>query len=837
MTYSTGAFERGCGRPLTPGKPTGGRTGKLSAVRPFLGARAGARSPVRTRTRRLAAVVLAAATLPGAAFPAFGAQASGQSRPVDAAPAAAEASDTPVDYAVAVDESASLGPGELAREKDAVTAIAGSDPSPRSRMVVYGFADARTETQSPVDEVCPMRELDAVGREQIGECAGDLSERTAQEGSGTDFISAVRQGVTRLKEARDTGRPRVLFLLTDGYLDVKDSYRYRGLDDRTRDEQAAADLADALREAADAKVQIWPLGFGGDVDRESLDAMAAGGYRDGCRDLPQTTPKAQVVSAEGVGPALESAFAAARCLYREPGSRSRPPGDLTVRVSPLATEGTIVVSKGDPQVTATYYDPEGHQVAASGDGDGESSFELTGRGKAVESLRITRPLAGQWRVHLDAPEGHRSRTATLSVLWHGAVRSDIRLEKPSPNAGQRTRVEVEVLTRAGVKLGERDLRGISVSGRLTGEGFTQKVPITLADDGEGADDKGSDGVFSGSVTVPRGATGGLLFSSTVESVGLLPDARSYPTSTAPLNAKFAAALDIPAATVHPGGRVTGTLKVSNRDTAPHTVRLAVADAQDTGLSIGPAEVAVEPGATRTVDVTVRVAAEGDLGAPLDDDGTALGGKVTVTEGARVLDDAPLSITVTAVPGALERLWDAWWKVIIPAAFLLVAVVAALFSRRRVKRLRIAPGGLVLELRDAGATLVGSRKAKTGRGNWYEFDIVDTATDTPRIERRNKGTYAVRRDLNGGVVLRANGRGERTLRLGELLALTDTLSLQVAESQGRRAGTPRRSGLSPRGRSPERGRGAAGTTTASSTDPYDNGSYAASVPDPADHPDL
>ncbi|MFD8999597.1 VWA domain-containing protein [Streptomyces sp. NPDC059582] len=783
-------------------------------------------------------MVLAAATLPAAALPAFGAEAAAQARPVDAARAAGKASDDPVDYAVAVDESASLGAGELAREKDAVTAIAGSDPSARSRMVVFGFADARTPTQSPIDEVCPMRELDTVGREQIGECAGGLRERTEQQGSGTDFISAVRQGVTRLKEAPDSGRPRVLFLLTDGYLDVKDSYRYRGLDDRTRDEQAGEDLAAALREAADAKVQIWPLGFGGDVDRESLDAMAAGGYRDGCRDLPQTTPKAQVVSAEGVGEALESAFAAARCLYREPGSQGRPPADLAVRVSPLATEGTIVVSKGDPQVTATYYDPDGHRVATSGDGgaDGESSFELTGRGRSVESLRITRPLAGQWRVHLDAPAGHRDRIATISVLWHGAVRSDIRLEKPSPNAGQRTRVEVEVLTRAGVKLGERDLRGISVAGQLTGEGFAQKVPITLTDDGEGEDRRSSDGVFSGAVTVPRGATGALLFSSTVESVGLLPDGRSYPTTTAPLNAKFGAVLDIPAATVHPGGRVSGTLKVSNRDAAPHTVKLAVADAQASGLSIDPAGVTVEPGATRTVDVTVKVAGEAELGAPVDDDGTALGGKVTVTEGARVLDDAPLSITVTAVPGVVERIWDTWWKVIIPTAFLLVAVVAALLSRRRVKRLRIAPGGLVLELRAADTTLVGSRKAKTGRGNWYEFDIVDTTTDTPRIERRNRGTYAVRRDLNGGVVLRAAGQGERTLRLGEQLALTDTLSLQVAESRGRRAGAGRRPGPAGRSRFSERHR-ATREDTSASTDTYDHGTYAASVRDPANHPDL
>ncbi|MFJ8109162.1 VWA domain-containing protein [Streptomyces sp. NPDC096132] len=795
----------------------------------------------RLRARRgaygLAAMALAAVTLPGAASAAPESGVAGPVRSPDTVLTKAGSSDDPVDYAVAVDESASLAAGELDREKDAVSTIAVSEPSARSRMVVYGFADATTDEQSPVDEVCPMRQLDAVGRDKIGECAATLRRRTAAEGSGTDFISAVRQGVTRLKEAADPDRPRVLFLLTDGHLDIEDSYRYRGLDPTTRDDQADQDLAQALQEAKDAKVQIWPLGFGHDVDEKRLEEMAAAGYRDGCRDLPQTRPEAETVpGAEQLGQALQAAFAAARCLHQEPGTQGRPPGDLHVRVSPLATEGTIVVSKGDPAVRATYYDPQGRKITesgdGSGDGDGGSSFEFTARGKAVESLRITRPLAGRWRVHLDAPEGHRDRVASISALWRGAVRSDIRLEKPSPRAGERTRVEVEVLTRDSVKLDERDLRGISVTGRLTGDGFSQKVPITLTDNGTGPDDQGSDGVFSGTVTVPGRASGSLLFSSTVTSVGLSPDTRSYPTAVSPENSTFEAELDIPAAGVHPGGRVPGTLKVSNRGSAPHEVLLSVADAKGTGLSVTPARVTVEPGAS-TVPVTVEVAAADELGAPVDDDGIELGGKVVAVEGERVLDDAPLAITVTPVPGDLELLWDRWWKVVIPAAFALAVVVAVLLSRRRVNRLRIAPAGLLLELRDTDSTLVGSGKAKTGRGNWYEFDVVDTATDNPRIVRRSRGTYAVRRGLNGGVVLRISGQGERTLRFGEAVPLEGSLSLHVAESKGRRPSTNRGT----RSRSPEKRRTARPAPAGPSADSHDNGAYPVGVPDPGDHPDL
>ncbi|MFE0512396.1 hypothetical protein [Streptomyces sp. NPDC058964] len=58
---------------------------------------------------------------------AIGGGFTGSARPVDAA---TTASDDPVNYAVAVDESASLGADELDRERDAVSAIARRDPSP-----------------------------------------------------------------------------------------------------------------------------------------------------------------------------------------------------------------------------------------------------------------------------------------------------------------------------------------------------------------------------------------------------------------------------------------------------------------------------------------------------------------------------------------------------------------------------------------------------------------------------------------------------------------------------------------------------------------------------------
>ncbi|MFF3686910.1 VWA domain-containing protein [Streptomyces sp. NPDC002187] len=781
---------------------------------------------------RTAAVLGSALLLAGLLSPGAGAA---PDRPPAAAPPAA--SDDPINYAVAVDESASLDPGDIDREKDAVSAIAVGEPSPKSRMAVFGFASADTADQSPIHEVCPVTELDVAGRERISECASELRRRERDEGSGTDFISAVRQGVARLTEAPGPDVPRVLFLLTDGKLDVEDSYTYRDLDTASRTDAVKRDLRRALKEARDAKVQIWPLGFGSDIDLDALRALAAGGYQTGCKDIPEAEPKAAVVPrAEDVGEALETAFSAARCLYREPGDSGRPPTDLKVRVSPLAAVGTIVVSKGDPEVTATYYDPNGKKISQSG-----PELEFSGRDRAVESLRITRPLAGEWRVHLDAPEGHRDRLARISVLWRGEIRSSISLEKPSPRPGEKTAVRVQLLTRDSVKLEERDLRGISVAGKLTGEGFGQ-VAIGLADDGDGADTRANDGEFSGTVTVPKKATGALMFSSTVEAVGLSPDNRPYPTRIAPPTVTFDALLGVPSATVHPGGRVRGYVAVSNRDSTERTVRLALADAQGTGLTISPAQVTVRPGTSRNVDFTLDVGSAAELGVPVTDSGLVLGGKVVVAEDDAVLDDASLDITVTPRPSDAEVFWDKWWPVIIIGTALFAVLLALLLSRRRLRRWQIAPGGLVLELRDAANRTLGEHKAKAGRGSWYEFELVDAATDSPRIQRRPGGAYAVRRSPDGGAVLRSRGQADRTLRHGDSMTIADGLTLHVAEGTGRRPARPGRSAVSARragtGR-PERGSdkggGRAGTTAGdpgSQTSPYPSG-----VPGGTYHEDL
>ncbi|MER6672769.1 vWA domain-containing protein [Streptomyces sp. NPDC000983] len=694
-----------------------------------------------------------------------------------AAPARGETeADKPVNYVVAVDQSASLKEGEIDREREAVNAIAMGEPSNDSTMEVLGFASAEKPGQAAVDKVCPSRALDTVGREKIAECAAALRRRAKDEGAGTDFIEVVRQAVTDLGTLpADT--PRVLFLLTDGKLDVRDSLKYEDLDDKSAEEAAKADLDDVLADAADARVQIWPLGFG-EANEDALRRMAAAGYQAGCVNLPNARPQARLVNGENLDAELQTTFASARCLYHEKGEQGRPPSDLTVRISPLATEGTIVVSKGDPAVTATYIAPDGREIKPS-HRDEDSTYTFSGQGRATESLRITRPLAGRWTVRLDAPEDHRERSASVNALWHGEVRSTISLSAYTPAAGSEVDVFVPILTRQETRLDKRDLKGIKVTGSLGGEGIGRAVPIRLADDGRGADESAGDGRFSGTVTVPDGASGSLTFESRVSAVGLDPDVRSQPAAVSEPNQRLEAVLALGGARLHPGDTHEARLTVDNRDSRAHTLSLAFADTKGAGLRLTPQRVTV-PAGTSGHHVTVRleVGEADELSFPVTDEGSALGGKILVTDEKGTVLAGPLldTVTVRAVPDALDR-WGRLGALALGLLALAGVVLVLLWLRRRAARR--PRGTLVLE--DAWGRVLASHPVTPGRESWYRFDIVDTESDSPRVQRSDDGSWGMRRNPDGGADLRMpDGNVEKNLAPGQGLRIGDDLVLKAVD---------------------------------------------------------
>lgn len=721
--------------------------------------------------RRAAVAVLAGAALSGALLAPPG---------HDPAPAADTRPAFPaVNYAVAVDESASLAAADMKAEKAAAARIALGDVSSQSHVTVFGFAAAESDGQRAVDPVCPRTALDAAGRDTVGACVTKLRSRSRSQGTGTDFPSAIRQGVHDLTDGTDPSQPRVLFLLTDGYMDVGDSPKYG--DPAHRDAEGDRQLGLALKEARNEHVQVWPLGFGDQPRMDELKRMAAGGYQKGCVDLPSATPGPRKVEPEAIGTTLEDIFAAAHCLRHERGpAPTPPPSTQEIDISPLATVGSIVVDKGDPAVEITYYDPKGQKVPTHGTYH-KSSFELAGGSGVVEALKIVDPLPGRWKVKAEAPEGHRSLPVSVSVLWQGELRGAITMDPPSPQAGDEVTVTMRLQTREGYQIRHpRDYAGLRVRSTLTGDGFAP-LNLDLADDGKAADPTASDGSFTGSARVPKGADGALKVSATLTAAGLSADTRSETGEVAPGQLPVTTSLDLPVAGVHPGDKVTGTLAVHNTSRAAHTLRLAVTDLQPGLLSVGPTRITLAPGESGTRKVTVEVAPAGVFGDRLGHDGLKLAGTVTVadtTDHDRTLVRAPLSVRVTPRPG----IWDQYKLYFLGAAALLVALVLVAAAWTRQRRRARDPYGLTLQLVAEDGTLLAGHQAGHGHKQWYEFTVAE-AHRSPRIERRPQGPYAVQRNpKGGGAVLRRKGGGRTLIPVRGQVPLTETLQLALGEDR-------------------------------------------------------
>ncbi|WP_189531631.1 vWA domain-containing protein [Streptomyces roseolilacinus] len=706
----------------------------------------------------------------------------------------------PVDFAIVVDQSDSLSDEDLAREVEAAALLAQGEISERSRATVIGFGSSEKPGQSPVREVCPPTVADAAGRQRLSDCVQQLARRDpARVGPGTDFPAAIRQAVGRLTEKSAPTTPKVVFLLTDGRLDVDDSPEY-GADPESRRANGAKRLADELARARREHVQIWPLGFGTAIDRATLTDMAEGGYRGGCADLPSATPRMRVVAdSTGIDKAFQETFAAARCAGITPGDSKRPPADLYVTIPPIATDGAITVSKHDPKVTVTYYDPRGRKVPTRGRFD-DSVFELSGQDGPVEALRVNNPLPGRWRAHVEAPEGHRDREVAVRAIWQGRLRSAVTLDPASPRPGEKAVVEVRMQTRRGVVVTDpAQLAGIKVGARLAGDGF-EPVDLTLADDGRAPDRTASDVRFTGTVTVPAGATGALRLTTSMAAPGVTSDRRPLHARVGEGTPAVVAGLTVDRVTVHPGGTVHGTLSVTNNDTAPRTLRLALADqAAGTELRVDPATVTVAPGSRRDAPFTLAVGP----GTPLGD----IGGQLTAVDAAdhgRVLDSVFLDVRVEAPPTWLER----WWPALAGGGAAVLLLGAFLAVRLRARRLRQDLAGVELELLREDRTLDRlTVRAGQGQGGTFRFTVEQTLGAAPTLQRARPGAHGahqLHRTGGGELRLRPHGGREQPVRPGEATALDEDLRLAVHD---RRATGARPSG----GRSPSGGRAPSGGT--------------------------
>lgn len=439
---------------------------------------------------------------------------------------------------VLVDESGSLGASGAAQERDAGALVVDSEFSGGSEVAFVGFGSAEPPHPAAVVYCDFIRLQSAASRQQARDCAGRPRLRPPGEGVGTDFASAMRTAFDVLDRGRPPGAadaPSVLLLLTDGVLSLGSS----------ADNAAAQRTIDTklLPEARRRGVAIWPLGFG-DADPAALTAFAEGGAAGDtrCSDVTGTKPRARVVADLGdVNDAMVEALALARCAHAEAPSRDELSAGQTVRlkveIPPIATDGSIAVSKIDPRVVVSYTDPRGRVVPASGDLDGQQ-FERFGGDRAVESLRVVNPVPGAWTVTLQAPLDLVGRArVSATAVWTGAVRSVLEAVPAEPAPGEPVAIRVHLVSRSGAIIDPTELAGLSFRAGVEGTGF-EPVAVTLADDGIAPDRTAADGVLGGLFVVPSGATGEIRVSSTVQGAGV-GDTRTFalrvrtPSATGP----------------------------------------------------------------------------------------------------------------------------------------------------------------------------------------------------------------------------------------------------------------------------------------------------------------
>jgi len=672
----------------------------------------------------------------------------------------------PVQIVVLVDESGSLSPEDVARERDAARVIVQGEPSPESTVSVVGFASADAPGQSPVDPVCPPTKLNTPqNRQFLAECVGDLRRRTPAEGEGTDHVNALRQALSYLRAPGAADQPKIVFLLTDGKLDVGKSPAYGKTPD-DRDDAARQQVPDLLAELNQAGVQVWPLGFG-EADQAQLNGFATGAAQDRCGfETPQPTATV-ITGSRDLLRAIGNAFSAARCTsVSEPVTDELPAGgsvDLEVNVPAIASEGSILVFKRDPRVTVGYLDPEGIPVPPNGK-LGISRFELSGQNSEAEALRIANPTPGQWTVRLSAPPGVPAQDVGATAIFQGAIRADIAVDPVRPAPGSTVDVTMQVYGSRAALTDPEQLQGLTFTAELSGDGFPPVAPVELSD-GDG------DGQYRGPLGVPDSATGRLDFIGSVTGIGVSGDERAFATrvSRGTADVQGALSLDGVDTDVVVGTSLNGTVNVTNSTGQPRTLRIEVTDqSPGTVVAAEPAQLTVPASGNAVLPFTVRF-----------DPATTLGGnqarlRLVDESNGNLVGELLFARNVVAEPTFVERFW---WLL------LLIAVALAGGMARVVRWWRRRPPppndirGVRVELRRHGQVV----ETLTARhhGGEFRFGVLhDDGTVRADLTSGASGErYRVRRG-RGGPNLSGPSGELIDLAPGGALDLGDGLELAV-----------------------------------------------------------
>ncbi|MER5941562.1 CHAT domain-containing protein, partial [Streptomyces sp. NPDC001928] len=279
-----------------------------------------------------------------------------------------------------------------------------------------------------------------------------------------------------------------------------------------------------------------------------------------------------------------------------------------------------------------------------------------------------------------------------------------------PQAGEKVTVTMRLQTREGYEIKDpRDYEGLRVRSELTGDGFSPQT-INLTDNGERVDPTAADGRFTGTVMIPESADGAMNVGVTLTAPGLRTDIRSERGQVSSNAPAITAALEVPRAKGHPGGKIAANLAVSNTTDTPRTLRLSITDVLPGLLSVTPEELKVQPGERGTRKVTLQVASADAFGERLGD-GLELAGTFTladVTDYDRLLVQSFLSVQIAPDPVQ----WDRYWS--FPFTVLTAALAAAgILALLRQHKTLADPSGLVRQAAMEASVVLTGRKGRHG----------------------------------------------------------------------------------------------------------------------------
>jgi hypothetical protein len=680
----------------------------------------------------------------------------------------------PAQIVLLVDESGSLSTDGVAREKEAARTIALGAVARDTTVSVVGFGSSDgSPGQTAAITRCPPTRVDsAQNRDTLAQCIDDVHARTPNEGLHTDHVAALRQALGFFTGG--TPGAKIVFLLTDGNLDVKDSPAYgRDLSPEARDQAAADQIPGVLAELRRIGAQVWPLGFGTEV---SLDKLKA--FETGTPCSPKAAkPEAKVIDNPAkLYTAIIQAYQSAGCVGGgDIQDGVLPAGgtlDLRVNIPAIASDSSILVYKRNAGVQVEYIDPN-NQTVSGGQSNG-SIFEFAGQGTEIESLHIVDPVPGPWTVRLRSASSIPPHDVAATVLFQGAVNAVLTVSPPQPAAGQE--VEVGMLLRAR-RSGITDpdlLSSLSFRLSLTGSNGVKEQLATLTDDDR-------DGTFTTRLRVPANATGNLTFTGTVTGIGIGGDTRVFTTTVRKQPADLVGQLRLTGtdATIAPGESVAGEVSIDNNSGRERTLRLQL-------VNPGPGTV------VKVTPSTITVSAAGTVKRPFAVEfgaNTLIGGNQAQLQA--VDDSDPPSVVAqqliardVALPPTFFMRWLWLWIIL---ALLAVLGLALIIVRARAVQKERTVRGLRVELRRGGIPL-HELTPLNATATVFRFVIHDDGFTAPQLQHADSsdGSAHELRRVGDELSLTPAYGPSPVIRPGEVRPVRPDLALVVYDDRARPA---------------------------------------------------